>query len=133
VTTDTKQLAEFAAEFLGWDKEGGRWTIPPFCLKVGLYLADDPHAKYLFEHPETAPILAHLAKREMEKRGFWWHSSWFSNGKVYSIFFSKLTSAKPGGWRELEVEHENEYIALWSAIQEAVTVWGTKEESDDSN
>ena len=115
MTTDTKQLAEFAAEFIGYEQ---LTYVDSFVTKGTIVI--DINESTLFYKELTSPILAHLAKREMEKRGFWWHSSWFSNGKVYSIFFSKLTSARPGGWRELEVEHENEYIALWSAIKEAL-------------
>jgi len=121
MTIDTKKLAEFAAGFLSWEKEDGRWMIPPFCFKVGLYLGDDPHAKYLFDNPETAPILAHLAEREMEKRGFSfsqftdpenrlqdrYNCEFFPKGSTYLL-------------RGDGVYNENEYIALWSAIQGAV-------------
>ena len=118
---ELKKLAEFAAEFLGWEIEDGRLSIPSFCLRVGLYLCDDPHVKYIFEHPETAPILAHLAKREMEKREFEWELAtiWIKPGirgyqcEVYGFEKNNYST-------EVVCSHENEYIAFWSAVMEAV-------------
>jgi len=112
MTTDTKKLAEFAAEFLdGYIKKYR--TI----LVIGGYVDDED---MVFHHPMAPAILAHLAKREMEKRLWEWNSSYDLSGfqpgeKIHGQYcFGILTAPKCTVHSE---QDENEYIALWSAIE----------------
>jgi len=93
---ELKKLAEFAAEFIGVVHDDLDKSIQGF-----------------FYNDIDAPILAHLALKEMEKRfgDVWECASWISkNRRVYEYKFSNHVE-EYNGW------DENEYIALWSAIK----------------
>ena len=127
-----KQLAEFAFPFLGAKKINSGWQlINSFDDVSAIYIPFRIQEQELFEDRKNAPILAHLAKREMEKRGFqleynkfttqgyqWWiHQAEIPPdvdlmSKEMMEYFERC---KPK-WQR----HENEYIALWSAIEQAV-------------
>lgn len=104
MTTETKKLADlskFAENFLPVDTSLAIYHITP---------------EELFEDHKTAPILAHLAKREMEKRGFcftYTSPDYYRNLHTYTIRNSQDKTDKCLG---LSCD-ENEYIALWSAIE----------------
>ena len=128
-----KQLAEFAAEFLGYHKDDssfywlGELSGRDAGQGLGSPLAIDELVYELFESEQTAPILAYLAKREMEKRGYWWRAEYEDGIEPpeaqedrYGYFFTKIVSAKAHEWNNLIIWNNNEYIALWSAIFEAV-------------
>jgi len=112
MTTDAKQLAEFAAEFLGRDKLRIALSGPAIKRKGGI----DP--KGFFDSEFSAPIIAHLAKREMEKRGFDWECSRWKGGYVHHYEYKFFTEIMPETREDLM--DENEYIALWSAIESAM-------------
>jgi len=100
--TNTKKLAEKAAKFL-------------YPL---LKMVNPPQITegYLFYDDVRSSHLAHLAKREMEKLGFVWSTKTnLNNGKYGSCFFKYSTEV--GFEFPLSIWHENEYIALWLAIE----------------
>lgn len=121
---ELKKLAEFAAEFLGWELcPQNQWKIPDNI--EWLYYVTHKHRDELprdfFEGHSSAPILAHLAKREMEKRGFRWISSYGYHAHTEDEYFYEFTK-----WGETEEDEktgsafnkENNFIALWSAIEQ---------------
>jgi len=73
----------------------------------------NPDKREFFEGYKTAPILAHLAKREMEKRGWAWEGL-KQCGKpqeyVWHFFKNDEETSKTAF-------NENYFIALWSAIE----------------
>jgi len=96
---ELKKLAEFAS---GWLRKNTTYII-----------AANPHR--LFENWDEAPILAHLACQEMEKRGYEWEGH--GSKGIYTFNFQKVSSK----YIPMDYEHdENYFIALWSAIQEAL-------------
>lgn len=116
--TDTKKLAEFAVGFLGLEyKLGCHWYPNGGCNQI--YSGADT----LFDERGPAPILAHLAKMEMEKRGFHWISSWgYHSPEGSPDYFAEFNrwdeDTEQNKWGK--ADNENEYQALWSAIQEAL-------------
>ena len=106
--TELKELAEFAFKFLKLGK------APPFHTTIS-----DPNLliDHLFHVSHLAPYYAHLAKREMEKRGFDSEMVYDCQTNDWTIDFIK--------WDEnIEINvigkatHENEYQALWLAIEQ---------------
>jgi len=117
-----KELAEFGAEFLGCPTDDkGRFEMP-----FGLRMKWWDLVGSFFNEKVASPALAHLAKREMEKRGFtWecfgWEKRWKKPPKQYC--YRMYWRPDPDNVMSLEMKyanHENEYIALWLAIREAV-------------
>jgi len=110
--TDLKKLAEFAAKFLGHKRDYDHWNYK--LMGHNWKPHKDFLAEFTFSDPRTAPLIAHLAKREMEKRGF--EMEWSSRGEENLHYYYIY---KKGGLMHHSMgEHENEYIALWSAIME---------------
>lgn len=67
--------------------------------------------KDVFTLIEVAPILAHLAERELAKNDIHWYAS-FRRGKYFfQIIYKDDDSA--GAF----TEHDNKFYALWSAIE----------------
>ena len=112
MTLTDKQLAEFAAEFLGADK------VMRF-LQVKASWSGDVHdifinEKTLFDDVTKAPILMHLAKREMEKQGWKWRNGY---NKFYWVKFNKRNYY----WDIVAThENDNEFRAFWPALEQAV-------------
>lgn len=100
---ELKKLAEFAAEFLKLTKIEGS-NLYRFTNAHG---AD--HASYKdFFYSLKSPILAHLAKREMEKRGY--AITHYSIPKEDDVYHQYIVGS--------ETRFDtNEYIALWNAIE----------------
>ena len=94
-----KELAEFVAEFLG----------KTVTTQLGVIVLVKEET--LFHDDTLSPYLAQLAKREMEKRGWYWHLKNYASG--YRCYMNKGIDA--GHF----AEHENEFVALWTAIREA--------------
>jgi len=109
-----KSMAEKAAEFLGLERNNlgttGVWNVPNVLL---LAVHDS-----FYNDSVVAPILMHHAKREMEKRGFWWRSEGKSG--EYNGFFTKEISMKPSEWNKLVITDENEFISFWDALLTAI-------------
>lgn len=104
---ENKELAEFAAEFLELKGNEDFYRI----LKTnGKY---QPGEYAFFECSRYAPQLAHHAKRKMEKLGFDYQCMEFLCGE-YRFKGSRGTVIFQGAG------DENEFIALWSAIKEAL-------------
>ena len=104
-----KQLAEFAAKFVGFTQDDSRIWWPNDLPVDGF---DPDEVEYaLFECVETAPILAHLAEMEMEKRKFGIVSE--TPTESWNYYYCKIYQ---GAYMKAEEADENEYIALWSAI-----------------
>ena len=126
-TEKLKQLAEFAAEFLEWYYRedscyGKRYIHPPNNFIPALKLVNASGAvnvkeslSNIFFESEIAPILMHLGKREMEKRGFSIRCEYRLN---YQRVFIKRDNLEMD-WQlsPVYVEDENEFIAFWSAIE----------------
>ncbi|KKL07272.1 hypothetical protein LCGC14_2587680 [marine sediment metagenome] len=116
-----KQLAESAAEFLG--AKNNKLKVIDSGMNCQVY---EVHSIVISEYNLFysciyAPILMHLGKREMEKREFEWELAtiWIKPGirgyqcEVYG--FEKNNYSTEG-----VCSHENEFIAFWSAVREAV-------------
>lgn len=120
--TDTKKLAEFAAEFLELPnsekvKPGEHTEFPDIFLwkleiELGIYHIGP---KSFFDNT-FGPILAHLAKREMEKREYTYefHAYWSKRRILYSYEFMTYPNNEE---MSVEIADENEYQALWTAIE----------------
>lgn len=112
---ELQELAEFAASFFGEKPEGfitiGKCSPHILCFRT----------KDLFEDEISAPILAHLAKREMERRGWHWILSlgYYSASDQPTDYFAEFSrwdkNEEQNYWGE--AKHDNEFIALWKAIQ----------------
>ena len=99
-------------------KDLAEWSRKFLADNTCYNLSSDMAESCLFHKWHIAPVLMHLGKREMEKRGFQvrcdnydaeckqvyiknkWHEDW----ELSPIF----------------AEHENEYIAFWTAVREAL-------------
>lgn len=127
-----KQLAEFAAEFVGLTKEfykveDGRkiyiWDYPRDgygpTTAIGEHLYDRELAKEVFEEAETAPILMHLGKREMEKRGFKITSA--NNLNCADLNATYVWSATNDIHDDSPKQFldNNEFLAFWLAVEQA--------------
>jgi len=98
--TDLKQLTEWSRKFLADNT----------CY----VLSSDMAESCLFHKWHIAPVLMQLGKREMEKRGFEWCIS--SVDDLYQAEIGPKGTFKIAA----KVEHENEYIAFWSAVMQAI-------------
>lgn len=109
---EQKELGIFGLDWLGLEKlpNSDEWKFQFHSINWLL------NPKNLFDD-DFGPILAHLAKRKMEEMGFGMSWSHYTiEGELNHRFL--LTN----GLSDLAVEkyHENEYIALFFAIREAV-------------
>ena len=102
-----KELAEFIPEIVPTEKKENGHYIKAFGMSWRIHYTNKP-----FEG-DLGAILAHLAKREMENRGFDYVHTKFPT-------FHKFIFAHENRNRSYRGEHENEYITLWLAIREAV-------------
>ena len=109
---ELKKLAELAAEFL--HIKGGFLTSG-ISGTVEIDLLNDPAS--LYDDMVASPILAHLAKREMEKRKLSWECHYF-DGVGYSCQILNHYKST-GRYTQLSYKSQidNEFIALWSAIE----------------
>ena len=101
-----KQLAEWSAEFLGGEYNSFNWLMGN---KFGTYLTENT----LFIDECYAPILMHLGKREMEKRGFTWKIE--VHQKKYRVKVDRPSIH----YQKTQIS-TNEYIAFWTAVREAL-------------
>jgi hypothetical protein len=109
---EQKELAEWAAEWLFGENSG-------YIYIEGAKFGAFPVVPNTFFYHDFAPcILAHLAKRKMEELGFEYFGI-----KIHGFYGYNFYSGRPK-WDDMLFgdykEHENEYIALWLAIREAV-------------
>lgn len=139
------ELAEFAAEWFGaviaedYGNGTDHWTFPTAWVNKQVGRAwhftsetinIDAWKSDLFDDGRIAPILMHLAKREMEKRGFHWDSGfrnetgeWRKGKYDFSIERQKTPTCEKCGMFEIDrvdKENDNEFIAFWSALEKAV-------------
>ena len=119
-STELKQLAEWSAEFLGMSQCDSRlWW--PNNIEYMPRLDDSELTFAFFELDETAPILMHLGKREMtEKRGYFVRCDHYEN--CHRVFIRSERDDSGGDWQLSPVfeDNENEYIAFWTAVREAL-------------
>ena len=115
--TDKKQLAQKAAEFLKKAIESNSMKMPRKHLQKIIYERPITVDDWFYDY-EINPILAHLAKREMEKRGYrLFLAQGFENNRWLAQY--AIAPEDAHGTTEDVLKNENEYIALWSAIIEA--------------
>ena len=132
-----KQLAEFAAEFLG--AKNNKLKVIDSGMNCQVY---EVHSIVISEYDLFysciyAPILMHLGKREMEKRDYiyqhevekrkWIHQKKKQYRFVHYWKFTKVENFNRNGGFSCVVKdgygacmRENEFIAFWSALLEAV-------------
>ncbi|HDZ26680.1 hypothetical protein LCGC14_0650230 [marine sediment metagenome] len=109
-----KQLAESAAEFLGADENNCIWVHEGASIEIipdNLFGVDNDK--------RVAPsYFMHLGKQEMEKLGF---SIRCEHRLNYQRVFIKRDDLEED-WQlsPVYVEDENEFMAFWSALLEAV-------------
>lgn len=117
---ELKSLAEFAAEFLGFKKFKTNWEGHGWFASAALPVSQ--FSECVFIDDKIAPILAHLGKREMEKREFQYKHYW--DGLNHEHLFMKPETNSIDEWdfsnKIAEGYHPNTFIALWSAIESAV-------------
>jgi len=115
--TDLKQLTEWSRKFLADNT----------CY----VLSSDMAESCLFHKWHIAPVLMHLSKREMEKRGFEIeYNKYQSQGYQFRISLheplptdcdqEKLRRYLDNETKRKWVCDENEYIAFWSAVMQAI-------------
>jgi len=97
--TDLKQLAEWSRKFLADNT----------CY----VLSSDMAESCLFHKWYIAPVLMHLGKREMEKRGFTWKIE--VHKKKYRVKVDRPSIH----YQKTQIS-TNEYIAFWLAVREAL-------------
>ena len=113
--TNIKKLAEFAPRFLLGVKYKDN-ERPIYFIHKNYFIPIVP--ENLFENLETAPILAHLAKKELAKRKRHWYSSWkWDKHNEKGIYFFQVIKDSSDPKLIMETD-ENEFIALWTAIFE---------------
>lgn len=106
---ELKSLAEYAAEFFGAEVQQVIWNT--YKSKMIMVLVIDTQS--LFYNEMSSPILAHLALKEMIKRGCDWSEQRYFQGKYESVFRFKGQLTGTSGDKD-----ENQFIALWSAIEQ---------------
>ena len=115
---EEKQLAEKAAVFLKLERNNpgideGVWNLPH--SKLLLVVHDS-----FYNDPIVAPILMHLAKREMEKLEFdACYLTYMRDGKLIHHWFYARRKGFTKENRQA-VKDENEFHAFWSALEQAV-------------
>ncbi len=110
-----KQLAEFAADFLGLkDSVIANWPrqfvwIDEFGTEMNIrdFFGD-----------KFGPHLAHLAKKEWLSRHKGNQITYRFREGIHSYCLEKNFGLTPNPNTYFDMEDENEYIALWSAIME---------------
>ena len=95
-------------------KDLAEWSRKFLADNTCYNLSSDMAESCLFHKWHIAPVLMHLAQVEMEKRGFEWASSYNSNQKRYFYTVVALDLSHK------HKDHENEYIAFWTAVREAL-------------
>lgn len=114
-----KDLTEFAAEFLKLKKNNDTYE----CYYVQLcqenyYIGFDD----FFEHPVFAPYLMHLGKREMLDDVMHFTEIYGGNkitvGENKNIYWYEIV--RHPQVKIFKAEHDNEFIAFWSAVEQAV-------------
>jgi len=114
--TELKDLAEWSAEFLKLEKfntAGNIWYLRCIGERFTVY-PEDFFDKEPDRYKGFAPILMHLGKREMEKRGFHWQAI------HHAMFGYEFRVTDNSGVVLSEIKDRNEYIAFWSAAHEAM-------------
>lgn len=118
---ELKILAEKAAEFLGEDNIN---KVAQRILKLTPPIELETLVIMLFEQWSASPILAHLGLREMIKRKFRVDMSFcpphWDRALNFNWHFDKGNKEPDNNWVEGSGKDENYFIALWSAIMEAV-------------
>jgi len=124
--SEQKQLAEKVAKFFDAEIDpdygmgADHWSFPVAWKNKNIGLAwpattgvinIDQWKSYLFDDTRIAPILMHLGKREMEKRGFAWKTD--SRRKGYWAQMDKALEPYQKG----EI-NKNEFIAFWKAVEQ---------------
>lgn len=127
---ELKELAQFGARFLGMESEAhaGDYHWPTALVNSINYFEWNDHPDsnkldFVFFEDGFSSILAHLAKRKME-RDLWEYSLSYNlhgfgshNGICGDYTFNILTAPN---CKTFKSTHKKEYIALWMAIREAV-------------
>ena len=111
----------------------GLANIPTWDLITGPELSAMPYhtckesvlVDVFFNRDETAPILMHLGKREMEKRGYYCLYSSDIEGRTMELiqkygFLEVDLSQTDGITQHKQCVDPNEYIAFWSAVMEGL-------------
>ena len=104
MTNKLKALAEWSRKFLADNT----------CY----VLSSDMAESCLFHKWYIAPVLMQLGKREMEKRGYKYlmgHTYGTDSVSYMAKIFKRSTE-----YQEAYEEHENEYIAFWTAVRKAL-------------
>ena len=122
-----KDLAEWSAEFLGFEVRGGVTGDSFYCREVmeGGHSYD---TSIILDSPKFAAYFMHLGKREMEKREWLLESI---NLRGFDKIDLDGDIAEKGkykyhykffkGTAEAGIKYnENEYIAFWTAVREAL-------------
>jgi hypothetical protein len=144
---ERKELAEFGVEFLGWkhwpEAQMGyeSWEGPQFFGEVLEHKLSDLFFNHvtdseglpaiqMYKTPidNSAPILMHLAKREMEKRGFEVRIDRYNAKGAFPtrsrVYIRKDSHKNSASWdwelADYCEQKENEFIAFWSALRKAV-------------
>ena len=115
-----KTLAIFAAEFLGYTKLSNYPNLQWFNSKRNYpvdYLSDECLAEDFFDNWSLTPILAHLAKLEIEAKEWHWYESYkYDRQEKNKIYFFQIIKDSD---RDVKFfVNENNFIALWSAIEQ---------------
>ena len=110
---ELKELAEFAAEFLELEKTKDKRF--PFNIDLG-YGVMSITIKDMLDDCWISATVAYLAKRKMEEMGFEWVHSFNKLPGGKTIFICEVYTAT----NDFPGTGDNEYIALWLAIREAV-------------
>ncbi|KKN38547.1 hypothetical protein LCGC14_0752420 [marine sediment metagenome] len=118
--SNQKQLAEKAAEFLGLEKannpiNGNYYVMPLHMLQAGRL---EDLADHFFEETTSAPILMHLALKEMEKRGIRLCMMQGFKDNRWHCQYTDTPEGVANTHDEMSI-HENYFIAFWTALLEA--------------
>jgi len=98
----------FGAEFLGYPK------VNISCDDGNISFSINEKTLFMRED-STAPILAHLGKREMGKNYDHSYMTFMKDGKlIHQHFFSER---KHRTTKRTAIKNENNFISLWSAIE----------------
>jgi len=124
---ELKKLAEFAAEFLGHRRDYDHWNYK--LMGHNWHPHKDFLVEFTFSDPRTAPLISHLGKREMEKRGFEIRVDEINSYELDGVLLPRKTriyirrdnhqDSQRLDWElaEFYEDDENNFIALWSAIE----------------
>ena len=125
--SDQKQLAEKAAEFLKNAINENRLPVPGKFWQKLIFTRPVIPSQWFNEY-DISPVLAHLAKREMEKREFDIVISSWRKGRMEGD--EEECTGPPGYGVDIQhskkhkicsyAENENEFRAFWLALEQAV-------------